>query len=128
MSIEQLIAENTMALRALTEAILNLRTVDTTPKPTAEPEPEAQKAKKTTPAKSKPTRKKPAAQKPAEEPEPEAAEAPTYEQMRAALIEFAANTERSQVVELLQKFDAATAKDLKPEQYAEVIRMCEEAK
>lgn len=120
MSLEQALAANTAAVNALVVALTSGNIGAAAPVTVAAetPAPKAEKA-----ATTKKTEK--AASTPAAEPE---AEAIPYETVKTATLEFIKVKGRDAFTALAAQFGVGSAKDLKPEQYAEYLEKLEAEK
>ncbi|MDR8026474.1 hypothetical protein KPA93_24955 [Burkholderia cenocepacia] len=150
MSIEKTIAENTAAVIKLTETLLALNLQS--PAAAAQLEGDAAKkpdAEKETPARTQRTAaaadvsgKKdansesaassagdaPPADEPAAQTTPDADAAPVaYEQASAAVTSLAKTKGRAVAIDVLKKFGASKLPEVKPEQFAALIKACAEA-
>lgn len=112
MSLEKAIEANTAAIIALTAAIAAAAGNKTGPAPAAAP-----------------AAAKPAAEKPAEQTVREAKTGPLdYEKdVKPLALKVAADLKREGLLGILGKFGAANAQALKPEQYADFVKACNEA-
>ncbi|MBG0871854.1 hypothetical protein H0X91_17950 [Burkholderia sp. 9777_1386] len=148
MSIEKTIAENTAAVLKLTETLLalNLQPIAARPEAESAKKPDAGKE---TPARTPRTaaagdasEKKgassesgassagdaPPADEPAAQTTPDADAAPvTYEQASAAVTGLAKTKGRAVAIDVLKKFGATKLPEVKPEQFAALIKACAEA-
>jgi hypothetical protein len=136
MSIEQALAENTAAIRALIETIKSgLPVTHAQIQAVADEGAAAEKAeKKTTAPKAekktetpKAEAAEPSAATPEQKAEPAAAEAATYQDAASAITKLSRAKGRDAAVAVLQQFGAAKLPDVKPEQFADVIAAAEEA-
>lgn len=148
MSIEKTIAENTAAVLKLTETLLalNLQPIAAQPESDAAKKPDAQKdttartprtaaagdASDKTGASSDsdapPAGDAQTAGEPAAQTTPDAESEPvTYEQASAAVTGLAKTKGRAVAIDVLKKFGATKLPEVKPEQFAALIKACAEA-
>jgi len=123
MSLEIAIAENTAAVRELI-GILSKGIAPAAPASELAPV-DAAPAPAKTEKKTKPAKEEPKAEEPASPPEP--ADPVTYEQVAAAITAVAAKHGRQGALDVLGRFGAKSGKELKPEQYAEVVAVAKSA-
>lgn len=124
MTLEAAIQENTSAIRELIAAIS--KGVPTTTAQVAAVVAEAPKTDKSAKAvtepeaPAKPETAAPATSQAASDSAP-AASAPTYEEVKHAIVKLSGSKGRDAVVSLLSEFGAGKGPDLKPEQFADFI-------
>ena len=132
MSLEQALAANTAAIEKLTALLAHPATV-ISPQPIGSAQPTPPADLPAAAATDKPRRGRPpaaASPAPAEQPKiPASIDAPAvkYEDVRAAVLGLAEKKGHTAAVAVLAGLGVKSAKELKPEQYAEALAKCQAA-
>lgn len=132
MSLEQALAANTAAIEKLTALLAHPATV-ISPQPIGSAQPTSPADVGQAPAADRPRRGRPptaATPVPTEQPKstpPADAPAVKYEDVRAAVLGLAEKKGHTAAVAVLAGLGVKSAKELKPEQYAEALAKCQAA-